>query len=216
MENLRAESILDLPSRRTVSRPNMTRGRVVAIVLLGALALTSPSAAAPPCAEHELGSGAPVPGKLGPGALPAEIIPAAAAAIRDGLGLSFSPSYKAYVCQDEAAFTEGLLRQLGVRAVGSDWRIVPAAAGIATPVGVFFRGDSPARAPLHRRVTVVAHELTHLCQQDLARNRDDRLPVWMVEGHADWAAFHALDLLGVEPYGESRAAILRSVAGAVT
>src|SRR5262249_58711688 len=113
-----------------------------------------------------------------------------------------------------AALPGGLRRGRGVRAVGSAGRIVPAAAGIATPVGVFFRGDYLARAPLHRRVTVVAHELTHLCQQDLARNRDDRLPVWMVEGHADWAAFHALDLLGVEPYGESRAAIGRSVAGA--
>ena len=194
----------------------MTRGRLAAIVLLGALALASPSAAVPPCAEHELGSGAPAPRKLGPGAPPAEIISAAAAGIREGLGLSFSPSYKAYVCQDEAAFSEGLLRQLGVRAVGSDWRIVPAAAGIATPVGVFFRGDYLARAPLRRRVTVVAHELTHLCQQDLARNRDDQLPVWMVEGHADWAAFQALDLLGLEPYGESRAAIVRSVANAVT
>src|SRR5215470_18891294 len=83
MENLRAESILDLRGRRTVSRPNMMRGRLVTIVLLGALALASPSAAAPPCTEHELGSGAPAPRKLGPGASPAEIISAAAAVIRE-------------------------------------------------------------------------------------------------------------------------------------
>src|SRR5262249_6142680 len=158
IENLRVESILDLPGRRTVSRPNMTRGRLVAIVLLGVLALASPSAAAPPCAEHELGSGAPAPRKLGPGAAPAEIIAAAASVIREGLGLSFSPAYKAAVCQGGGAFPGGLRPQLGVRAGGSAGRIVPAAAGIATPVGVFFRGDYLARAPLHRRVTVVAHE----------------------------------------------------------
>src|SRR5262249_58877167 len=80
---LRAESILDLSGRRTVSRPNMTRGRLAAIVLLGVLTLASPSAAAPPCAEHELGSGAPAPRKLGPGAPPAELISAPPTVIRD-------------------------------------------------------------------------------------------------------------------------------------
>jgi hypothetical protein len=93
---------------------------------------------------------------------------------------------------------------------------VPSAVGIATPVGVYFRGDYLARVPMRRRVTVVGHELAHLCQQDLAKHREDRLPIWMVEGHADWVAFQVLDLLGLQAYAESRAVVVRSVTGAVT
>lgn len=185
-------------------------------MLLGALALAGPSAAAPPCREHEIRLAPAPPRALGPEATAPEVIDAAASVIRGDLGLPFSPWYKAYVCGDEAAFAEGLLRQLGVRAVGSDWRIVPSAVGVATPVGVFLRGDYLLRASLRRRVTVVAHELAHLSQQDMARNREDRLPTWMVEGHADWVAFQVLDRLGLQTYGESRAGVVRSVAGAVT
>ena len=103
-----------------------------------------------------------------------------------------------------------------MRAVGSDWRSVPAAAGVATRVGVFLRGDYLARAPLRRRVTVVAHELAHLWQQDAAKDREDRLPVWMLEGHADWVAFQVLELLGIQTYSVSRAVVARSVLGSVT
>jgi hypothetical protein len=194
----------------------MTRGVLVAVVLLGALLLADPSAAAPPCREHEIRLAPRPPGTLGPEVATAEIIDAAASVIRSDLELPFSPAYKAYVCGDEAAFSEGLLRHLGVRAVGRDWRIVPSAVGVATRVGVFLRGDYLDRGSLRRRVTVVAHELAHLSQQDMARNREDRLPTWMVEGHADWVALQVLDRLGLQTYGESRAGVVRSVAGAVT
>lgn len=194
----------------------MRRGVLVAMVLLGTLARADSSAAAVPCAEHEFRLDAVPPRTLGPAATPGEIIDAAASVIRGDLGLPFSPSYKAYLCGDEAAFSEGLLRHLGVRAVGSDWRIVPSAVGVATRVGVFLRGDYLARTSFRRRVTVVAHELAHLSQQDLARNREDRLPTWMVEGHADWVAFQVLDRLGLATYAESRAGVARSVANAVT
>jgi hypothetical protein len=194
----------------------MMRARLAAATLLGALALASPGAAALPCTEHEIGSGAAAPHALGTEASTDAIIEAAASVIRDKLGLPFSPTYKAYVCFGEAAFTEGLLRHFGVRGVGSDWRVLPAAAGIATPVGVFFRGDYLARSQPPRRVQLVAHELAHLCQQDLARNRDNRLPAWMAEGHADWVAFQVLDLLGLQTYDVSRAGIVRAVTTSVT
>ena len=194
----------------------MRHGPLVFAVLLGALALASPSPAAPPCREHEIGFAAAAPGALKPDASADEVIDATASVIRAKLDLPFSPSYKAYLCGDEAAFAEGLLRNLGVRAIGTDWRSVPAAAGVATRVGVFLRGDYLMRAPLGRRVTVVAHELAHLGQQDAAKQREDRLPVWMLEGHADWVAFQVLDLLGVQTYDASRAVVVRSVAAAVT
>jgi hypothetical protein len=194
----------------------MIRASLAATLLLHLLALATPSPAAPPCSEHEIGPRASPPRTLSADATPDQIIAAAASVIRDKLGLPFSPAYKAYVCADEAAFEEGLLRHLGVRAIGSDWRVVPVAAGIATPVGVFFRGDFLARTPPRRRVQLVAHELAHLCQQDLARNRQDQLPVWMVEGHADWVAYQVLDLLGLTAFDASRAVVIHSVATAVT
>jgi hypothetical protein len=194
----------------------MTRRWVVAMMLFGSLAVASPSEAAPPCQEHEIGLDGPAPVSLERNASPIELVDALARVIRDKLGLPFSPAYKAYVCSDEAAFAEALLRNFGVRGVGGDWGIVPSAAGLATRVGVFLRGDYLARTSFRRRVTVIAHELAHLSQQDLARHRDERLPVWMLEGHADWVAFQVLDLLGLQAYTESRAGIVRSVTGAVT
>ncbi len=194
----------------------MIRAPLAAAILLHLLALATASPAAPPCSEHEIGPRSSPPRALSDDATTDQIIGAIASAIRDKLGLPFSPAYKAYVCADEAAFTEGLLRHLGVRAIGSDWRVVPVAAGIATPVGVFFRGDFLARTPPRRRVQLVAHELAHLCQQDLARNRQDRMPVWMVEGHADWVAYQVLDLLGLVAYDVSRAVVVHSVAVSVT
>ncbi len=193
----------------------MTRRLLVTTALLGSLALATPGRAAQACAEHEIGAG-PAPASLERNASAPELIDAIARVIRDRLGLPFSPTYKAYLCDDEAAFADGLLRNFGVRGVGGDWGIVPSAAGLATRVGVFLRGDYLARAGFRRRVTVVAHELAHLSQQDVARHRDERLPVWMLEGHADWIAFQVLDLLRLQTYDESRASVVHSVTGAVT
>ncbi len=194
----------------------MTRRLLVATIVLGSAALASPSAAAPPCQEHEIGFNVEAPRALGQDASHTELIDVVASVIRDKLGLPFSTSHKAYVCSGEAAFAEGLLRDFGVGAIGGDWGIVPSAAGVATRVGVFLRGDYLTRTTLRRRVTVVAHELAHLSQQELARNREGRLPVWMLEGHADWVAYQVLDLLGLRTYDESHAVVARSVAGAVT
>ena len=194
----------------------MIRRWLVATMLFGTAALASPSAAAAPCQEHEIGFGVEAPKALGPGSSHAELMDAIAAVIRDTLGLPFSKSHKAYICRDEAAFADELLRNFGVGAIGGDWSIVPSAAGLATRVGVFLRGDHLTRANLHRRVTVIAHELAHLSQLELAGSREGRLPVWMLEGHADWVAFRVLDRLGLRTYDESRAIVARSVAGAVT
>ena len=194
----------------------MARWWLVAMTLLGPTAFASPSAAGPPCQEHEIALSVPAPTALRPSAPQTEIIDAIASVIRDALGLPFSKSHTAYICGDEAAFTEGLLRNFGVGAIGGDWSIAPSAAGIATRVGVFLRDDFLTRVTLHRRVTVVAHELAHLSQQELTGEREDRLPVWMLEGHADWVAFQVLDRLGLRTYDESRAVVARSVAGAVT
>ena len=194
----------------------MRCGLLVAAIVLGSLALASPSSAGPTCLEHEIGLGRPAPASLERRASPPVLIDTIARVIHDKLDLPFSLTYKAYICDDETAFEEALLRNFGVRGVGGDWGIVPSAAGLATRVGVFLRGDYLARTNFRRRVTVIAHELAHLSQQDLAGNRDEQLPIWLLEGHADWVAFQVLDLLGLQTYSDSRAGIVRSVTGAVT
>jgi hypothetical protein len=188
----------------------------IAMILFGIAALASPRAEAAPCEAHEIGFGVAAPEALRAGVSHAELVNAIASVIRDTLGLPFAKAHKAYICGDEAAFTEELFRNFGVSAVSGDWRIVPSAAGIATRIGVFLRGDYLSRANLHTRVTVVAHELAHLSQQELAGSRESRLPVWMLEGHADWVAYQVLHRLRLRTYGESRAIVGRSVAGAVT
>lgn len=194
----------------------MSSRRLIPMIVLGAVTLASPGAAAPPCLEHELGVVTAMPRALRPGVSHAQLVDAIAPVIRDELGLPFARHHKVYICDDETAFTEGLLRNFGAGAVGGAWTIVPSAAGLATRVGVFLRGDYLTRADLQRRVTVVAHELAHLSQQELAGSGDDRLPVWLLEGHADWVAYQVLDRLKLRPYGESRDGVARSVAGAVT
>src|SRR5438876_200227 len=133
----------------------MARWWLVAMTLLGPAALASPIAAAPPCLEHDIAPGVPAPTALRPSAPQTEIIDVIASVIHDALGLPFSKSHTAYICGDEAAFTEGLLRNFGVGAIGGDWSIAPSAADIATRVGVFLRGDFLTRVTLHRRATVI-------------------------------------------------------------
>ena len=89
-------------------------------------------------------------------------------------------------------------------------------AGSASVIWTFVATAEPVLVYDSVTVTGQIHELAHLSQQDLARHRDERLPVWMLEGHADWVAFQVLDLLGLQAYTESREGIVRSVTGAVT
>jgi hypothetical protein len=63
---------------------------------------------------------------------------------------------------------------------------------------------------------VIAHELAHMSQLRLATGRVDRVPMWIREGHAVWAAFRILDLLAVRPYRDSRADVVLSLSAVVT
>jgi hypothetical protein len=181
---------------------------VSGLVLIG-MALANPGAAAAQCQEHEIrvdGEAAP---SLGQNPSNADVISSVASVIRNNLGLPLSVS-QAHVCADEAALVEELLRNVGVKGVGA-WGTVSSAAGVATPIGVFFRGDYLARADLGGRVAVVAHELAHLSQYRLAGRGTTRIPQWIIEGHAEWVAFRVLDRLGVRAYGASRDRVVDSV-----
>src|SRR5438445_13131696 len=97
----------------------MARWWLVAMILLGPAALASPIAAAPPCLEHEIAPGVPAPTALRPSAPHTELIDAIASVSRDPLALPLPNSHTPYICGDELAFNEGLLRNVRVGALGA-------------------------------------------------------------------------------------------------
>ena len=186
--------------------------RVVSLVasLLVVLAvLADPSSAAERCQEHEIPTNREPPSRLGENPSNFDLVDAVAALMRDKLGLPLPAWRKAYVCPNEAAFSESILRNFGVKA----WdQSVTTAAGLATPVGIFLRGDYLARRDLAGRVAIIAHELGHLSQRELAGPRVHDAPRWIVEGHAEWVAFRVLDRLGYGAFDVRRAEVGFSLA----
>jgi hypothetical protein len=68
-------------------------------------------------------------------------------------------------------------------------------------------GASPAARDWLR---LVAHELTHVSQIELAQS-EGRAEQWLAEGMAEWAAFTVLERLGLDALAERRAAALSNV-----
>ena len=183
---------------------------VVATLLAGLVLLAGPSQAAGRCWEREIQLDRPAPASLARNPRNDVLFDTIAAVLRDDLGLPLPTPLKTFVCRDEAALDEALYRNLGTLH-GAGY-----AMGIATPAGAFFRGDYLVNASLRARVDVIAHELAHMSQLRLATGRVDRVPMWIREGHAVWAAFRILDLLAVRPYRDSRADIVLSLGAVVT
>jgi hypothetical protein len=64
----------------------------------------------------------------------------------------------------------------------------------------------PGRPPAAREwLRLVAHELTHVAQIELAQG-EGVAEQWLAEGMAEWAAFRVLERLGVDTLVERRAA----------
>lgn len=186
----------------------MTRAvSLVASLLIVLTVLAGPSPAAEPCQEREIRVDVQA-ARLGEDPSTFDLIDAIAASMRDDLGLKLPAWRKAYVCRDEPAFLEGLLRNFGAKV----WdQSVTTSAGLATPIGIFLRGDYLARLSLPGRLGVIGHELAHLNQQELAGPRAQELPLWIVEGHAEWVAFSVIDRLGYGAHGAQRAEVVFAV-----
>jgi Peptidase of plants and bacteria len=60
---------------------------------------------------------------------------------------------------------------------------------------------------------VLAHELTHVAQYQLAGGRRGQSEQWLREGMADWVASRMLERLGVATFRQEREEALRAVAG---
>jgi len=186
----------------------------VVVALVALLAGAGPGEAAP-YREYEV--------RLHEGAAPpagdlrsdADIINAVARLMRDKLGLPFPAVTKAYVYVNQASLVDGLLRIAGETSEEA-WDKGRVAAGVATRVGIFLRGDRLAHMHLLARAGLFAHELAHVSQLKMREGGRGRAAQWILEGHADWVKFRLLDLLGMQAYATSREEVVRSIVRSAT
>lgn len=146
------------------------------------------------------------------GTNPDEVVIAQATArlLRDRLGLPFPAETKVHLYVNQASFAEGLAREGGFTGDGA-WDRASFAGGVASPRGLFLRGDVLASMRMLDRVALVTHELTHVSQLEMRRGGRGSPAIWLLEGHADWAKFHVVDYLGFRAFAESRNEVRRSV-----
>jgi hypothetical protein len=122
-------------------------------------------------------------------------------------GLPLPAEVTLYVYGSRRVFEEGLV---------SDARLSPARAaelsasalGVGRPRQLLFHDVSAQRD--REWLRLVAHELTHVCQIELAGG--DRGPAqWLKEGMAEWVAFGVLERLGLDSVARRREIALAGV-----
>ena len=75
------------------------------------------------------------------------------------------------------------------------------AVGVGRPQQLLFRDDASDRG--REWLRLVAHELAHVCQIELAHG--ERGPAqWVKEGMAEWVAFSVLERLGIDSLAQRR------------
>lgn len=185
------------------------------LVTLTALTTLACASAAAPYREYAIRFDGGAPARLDANPNDAELIQTTAWVMRERLELPFPATLKAYVYVNEATLVDGLITIAGETS-GDAWDRGRFAAGVATRVGVFLRGDYLARLHLVGRVGLLAHELAHVSQRKLAEGGRTRAAQWILEGHADWVKFQVLDLLGYRSYAASREDIVHCVLAAAT
>ena len=141
---------------------------------------------------------------------PRTILSSVAWVLVERLGLPLSSPLHAYFYSTAEAFELGLVTD----ARSETWFAKDQArfaSGVGTYYGILLREDKFRAASILARVGLVAHELTHVSQYELAGGRRGRSEQWLREGHADWVRFRVLEHLGLRSYAESRKRILQEV-----
>lgn len=132
---------------------------------------------------------------------PRDMMRFVAAVLASDLGLPLPPTVVLRTYSTRASFREGLVRDVGVPGLVAA-ELAGSALGLALPrsVMLFTAGADDDR------VRLVAHEVMHLVQLELA-GPGARPAQWVMEGTAEWAALAVLDRLGaVDVAGRRHAA----------
>lgn len=106
-----------------------------------------------------------------------------------------------YVYSTRKVFERGLIE---------DARVSPARAaelsdfaiGVGKRRQLLLNDEGTARAG-REWLRLIAHELTHVCQIELAQG-EGRGEQWLAEGMAEWVAFHVLERLGLDTLARRR------------
>jgi len=179
-----------------------------AVLALSAMLATACSSLLAPYRQYDIRLDAPATRPLGENPSDSELLDAIASLMRNRLDLPFPPDIKAYVCVNQAAFVDGLVKIAGETDEHAWEQRV--AFGYASRAGLFLRGDLLARMNLAGRASLIAHELTHVSQNRLREGGRARPAQWILEGHAEWVKFKVVDLLGYRAYTESRDIMMRA------
>jgi hypothetical protein len=169
----------------------MWRRGFVPVALVAALAavMFAPSVERPTSVRF-VGISAPSSYEMVAAAAPRDLIRLVAAVLADALGLPLPPTVVLRLYATRDALEEGLVRDAGV-APRVAVELVGTALGLALPRTVLLlTADNP-----DGRVRLVAHEVMHLIQLELA-GPTARPAQWLMEGTAEWAALTVLDHLG--------------------
>jgi hypothetical protein len=138
----------------------------------------------------------------------AAVVRGVATVLARDLGLPVPERFMVYIYSSRAVFEQGLIRDgrlPGLRAA----ELGEFAVGVGKRRQLLLHdvGGPPAARDWLR---LVAHELTHVAQIELAQG-EGRAEQWLAEGMAEWAAFKVLERLGLDTLAERRAAALHHV-----
>ena len=181
------------------------RAGVVALALLGAVGCHGGGRIVVPVSLEE-----PAPALHYPGDFESHeaVVRGVATILARDLGLPVPERVTVYIYSSRAVFERGLIndgRLPGVRAA----ELSEFAVGVGKRRQLLLQDHG---GPLAARewLRLVAHELTHVAQIELAQG-EGRAEQWLAEGMAEWAAFRVLERLGVDTLLERRAAAIGHV-----
>ncbi len=129
--------------------------------------------------------------------------------LREEMGLPVPARTALYLYGSRARFERGLVTRAALSAASAtklaDW-----AVGVALPESVLLLATEGSWAPRTEWPRLVAHELTHVAQIELAGG-EGRGVQWLAEGMADWVAYAVLERLGLDRLEARRAEALQTI-----
>ena len=179
-----------------VLRRGATRDRVrLAVLALLALIGLGPAEGSSSRLFQSHAHAAPVLSIDGAPANSAALFTTVARTVQMDLGLPLPARITARIYEGPAPFEEGLTTYGAVPAAQAA-ELARFAIGAAIPGTVLLVAPASASAPSLEWPRLIAHELTHLAQMELAATETGPAQ-WLVEGMAEWVAYRVLARLGL-------------------
>jgi hypothetical protein len=132
-----------------------------------------------------------------------EAVRGIAAIMAQRFGLPVPDRVVVHVYGGRRAFEQGLMRDARVSPVQAA-KLSDFAIGVGTR-GQMLLNDQPTDRTQRERLRLIAHELTHVSQIELAGG-EGRGEQWLAEGMAEWVAFSTLERLGLDTLERRRQA----------